>query len=102
MDRTPPMAVTASTPYNATTKALYGALKTVIAPQGGSTTYYYAQVPLGLAQRSRAIQAPVQASISFSQPRCYFARDYMVSTWFASDNSLRACAYYWDGRWLDG
>lgn len=94
--------VTASSPYNATQKALYGALKTVIAPQGGSTTYHYAQIPLDRAQRSCSVPTPVQTGVSFSHPRCYFTRDYTVITWFASDNSLRACAYYWNSRWLDG
>lgn len=94
--------VSASTPYNAGTKALYGALKTALNPLGGSTTYQYSELALDLAQRTHSVPAPVQAGVSFSLPRCYFAREYTLLTWFASDQSLRVCAYFWDGRWLDG
>ncbi|HEY1349467.1 MAG TPA: RHS repeat-associated core domain-containing protein [Ktedonobacteraceae bacterium] len=94
--------VSASVPYNADTKALYGALKTALNPLGGSTTYHYTHLSLALAQRACSVSAPVQAGVSFTLPRCSFARDYTLLTWFASDQSLRICAYFWDGRWLDG
>lgn len=92
--------VTADQPYNATTHAVYGALKTYTSPDGGSISYQYSSLTPTFSNRQVTLPPPVQSGVTFSQPLFYFADDYVAVTWFGSDNSMRVQAYWWDGQWL--
>lgn len=91
--------------YNANTKALYGALKTVTLPEGGVVTYHYGQQTLGLSSRQSAIDRPEKTGFTYSNPRFGFGRHYTTVTWYGvnSDSTqhvMHVFAYTWEGRWL--
>lgn len=92
--------VSAAAPFNETTHCLYGALKSLKTPGGGTITYQYDKVSPTLSSRNVTLTPPVQTGVTFSNPRFHFEARYVVTTWLGSDNSLRVSTNTWDGRWV--
>ncbi|MFL5384869.1 MAG: RHS repeat-associated core domain-containing protein [Longimicrobiaceae bacterium] len=93
--------VTRQAPFKASTGALYGSLRTVTPPEGGTVTFTYQQVKPALSARDTTVAAPVVGATTYGNPRFRFADGFVVSTWFAGGN-LAVVPYAWDGRWLAG
>jgi len=93
-------AVSATTPYNATTQCLYGALKSLTTAEGGTTTYTYTEVAAALSPLSVTMAPPVVSSVTMSQPLFYFEDLYVVATWLGSNNQMYVSTWIWDDRWL--
>ncbi len=97
--------VSATNLYNAATHALYGAMKAVMVPEGGTVTYHYSEYDLGLSDRQATVTIPVKTGYAFSQPRFSFADNFTVVTWYGEQAGganpiMQVTAYTWDGRWL--
>ena len=58
--------------------ALFGALKSVISPQGAIISYQYAEISLPHARRDMEIPRP---SGEWLRPRTYLGLDYVVVIW---------------------
>ena len=93
-------AVSLTTPFNAGTRRLYGALKHLTMPEGGIIAYDYAAIAPTLSSRTVNIQPPVQTGVTLSAPRFHFAPDFVVCTWLGSDSAMRVRTSWWDGRWI--
>lgn len=101
----PADGVSPSTPYDASTHALYGAMKTATLPEGGTATYHYGKYDLGLSNRQTTVSMPAKEGYVFSLPRFSFADSYTVVTWYGEQTGglnpiMQVTAYTWDGRWL--
>ncbi|WP_438044439.1 RHS repeat-associated core domain-containing protein [Sorangium sp. So ce128] len=96
--------VSATTLYDATHRALYGALKSVTLAEGGQVTYGYGEQQLGLSQRSAAVSAPSQPNTTYSRPRFAIADEHLALAWYGAvsggDPVLQLNAWRWSGRWL--
>lgn len=92
--------VSASSPFNATTQCLYGAIKQVTTANGGTVAYQYGAVSPALSTRSAPISPPVVSGVTFSSPCFHFQDAYVIATWLGSDTTLKLMAYTWDDRWV--
>jgi RHS repeat-associated protein len=88
--------VSASTVY--ADGALYGALKQIRLPAGGTLQYIYQQNTLTFANRSCAI-APAGGSNGWQQPVVYQSDHFTLVTWIVK-GVVQVQAYCWNGRWL--
>lgn len=89
--------------YQTTGTALsLGVMTQATTPEGGIVSYTYASagVTVGHSARDLVIAPPVKTGITYSQPRFYFAEDYVVATWLGSDAAVQVQAYAWQGRWI--
>ena len=80
--------------------ALFGALKSVISPQGATISYQYAEISLPHARRDMEIPHP---SGKWLHPRTYWGVDYVVVIWRGTGSKLgklHVSAYQWSGRWI--
>lgn len=75
--------------------ALYGAMKAVTLPGGGSLLYAYQAAALDYADRSLAITAPT----GWSDPQIYAGDDCMMVTWL-DGTTVHVMSYVWEGRWV--
>ncbi len=90
--------VSTSQPFNATTHALYGSVATVTLVEGGVVSFSYAQTgALQYAARKLVLTSPAPGP---TQPLFYFEDEYLVATWFGTDNNCWVMAYTWNGRWI--
>lgn len=92
--------VSATQPFDAANKALYGALKTVTFPEGGTATYQFSALSLGLSDRKMALAKPSKEGVTYSSPKFYFKSRYTLVSWKGSDDTFSLQSYVWDGRWL--
>jgi len=88
--------VTVTNPFNSTTKCLYGAIKQITTPGGGTISYQYGAVSPVLSTRACAIIPPAVGATTFSKPRFKFEDGFTVATWLGSDATLKLKAYSWD------
>jgi RHS repeat-associated protein len=94
--------VTRQAPFAADSGALYGSLRAVTLPEGGTVTFTYQRVRPALSSRDATLAAPVVGGTTYASPRFTFTdHGFVLSTWFAGGN-LAAVPYTWDGRWLAG
>ena len=79
--------------------ALYGVLKTVTLPEGGTHTYQYAKNAIASASRqSPAIVAP---STSYNSVKSFSGPGFNMFTWHdAQANTLALQIWMWDGKWI--
>ena len=82
------------------TDPAYGSIATVTTPAGGVNTYTYtANNDLDLCDRTKALAPPSGAT--YTQPRIWFEKDYVVVTWLSDNQQAQIMAYSWEGRWLE-
>ena len=79
------------------TSPSYGALTSIITVAGGEMAISYARPQPALAGRDIVLAAP---SAGDAEPRVFFGTDYAVALWRATDGSVHAVGYRWQGRWL--
>ena len=84
---------------NPDTGALYGALATVVKPQGETVQFSYASVELGGSDRSHVVVAP--DPIGWSDPHVTLGGDFVIVTW-QGDDELSVTVYEWMGSWVAG
>lgn len=80
--------------YYSTADTNPGALHSLVAAEGGVTTYTYTAKELTNCSRSLTIQAPLQGGT----PRVWFGSDYTVVVWYVS-GKIDVRLYTWIGRW---
>lgn len=98
--------VSATTIYNAPTQALYGALKMITLPEGGTVTFQYGKQTLPLCDLHVPISVPNSTGYTFSRPRFAFADDFVVALWYGEQAGganpiAQVVAWTWEGRWLE-
>jgi len=96
----PDDGVNPTTIFNPDKSALYGALKQVTLPLGGTVSLAYTSCTANFSNRELTATAPVVTGVTYSKPRFYFQDDFVITTWFGSDTTIGIQAYTWDGRWL--
>lgn len=90
--------VSATNPYDSSTKGLYGAIKSVLLTTGGTVGFEYTSVTPQYSARDVAIAPP---SATSTAPRVTLERDFALTTWLApGGTSLDVQLYTWDGRWI--
>lgn len=80
--------------------ALFGALKSMISPQGATTSYQYTELAIPNARRDLDIPRP---GGEWLHPRAYLGLDYAVVVWRGTGNKLgklQISVYQWLGRWV--
>lgn len=92
--------VSATNIYNSANGALYGAIKLVTLPAGGTLSYQYDEIQVGHSQRDITIAPPTVTRINFSKPRFYFETGYVMASWYGDNNTLALQIFTWDGRWI--
>lgn len=85
---------------NSSSGALYGAIRQITVPKGGTITYLYDSVIIGNSGRNVSADPPESPGVSYGNPRFYFEDDYSVITWYGNNSTLAVQTYFWDGRWL--
>jgi YD repeat-containing protein len=80
--------------------ATAGMMTGLTTPDGRQITFAYTPLVVGNSARSVSLPMPVASGLTFSQPRLWFERDYVVVTWLRSDSKAQILAYTWSGRWL--
>jgi RHS repeat-associated protein len=100
--QTPSDNVSAANIYNSAIGALYGAIKQVTLPGGGTVSYQYDEIQVGHSQRDISIAPPIVPGVNFSKPRFYFETGYVTASWYGDNNTLALQTYTWDGRWIPG
>ncbi|MGH2509814.1 MAG: hypothetical protein ACRDHZ_20740, partial [Ktedonobacteraceae bacterium] len=98
--------VSATTIYNAPTQALYGALKMITLPEGGTVTFQYGKQTLSRCDLHLPISPPSITGYTFSRPRFAFADDFVVALWYGEQAGganpiAQVVAWTWEGRWLE-
>lgn len=90
--------VSVAAPYSATTKGLYGSIKSVLLAEGGTATYTYADIAPQFSARDASVAPPAATA---KTPRVAIEADFAAMTWLdASNTSLTAQAQWWEGRWI--
>ncbi len=87
--------------FSKTNKALYGALKKVVAPLGATKTYFYSKNEIPKAKR--ALENVSIKPYWNNHAHTYFGSDYMVLTWFEpkeDGGDFHVSAYQWLGKWV--
>lgn len=85
--------------FNAKLGALYGAIKTVTTPEGGTISYNYAQKTIKNSKRDFKIDRP---DANWSDPKVFFGQDYTVISWKGSGpekDKVHISVYQWTGKW---
>ncbi len=80
--------------------ALFGALKSITAPQGATTSYQYTELTIPNAHRDLEIPRPGNA---WHQPLTYLGLDYVMVIWRGTgtkEHRIHVSAYQWLGRWV--
>jgi len=80
--------------------ALFGALKSITAPQGATTSYQYTELTIPNAHRDLDIPRPGNA---WQQPLTYLGPDYVVVIWRGTgtkEHQIHVSAYQWLGQWV--
>lgn len=80
--------------------ALFGALKSMTAPQGATTSYQYTELAIPNACRDLDIPRPGH---EWHHPLTYLGPDYAVVIWRGTgtkERQIHVSAYQWVGRWV--
>ncbi|EJN15965.1 hypothetical protein PMI42_00463 [Bradyrhizobium sp. YR681] len=81
-------------------RATSGMMTGLTTPDGRQVTFAYSPLVVGNSARSIPLPMPVASGLTFSLPRLWFERDYVVVIWLRSDSKAQIMAYTWSGRWL--
>ncbi|WP_233981136.1 RHS repeat domain-containing protein [Pectobacterium versatile] len=77
----------------------YGAMTSVVTPDGGEIDFEYQSVTPSNSCVSMTLTRPSKSGVTYSKPR-FWIKDYQfLVTWFGSDNSGVAQIYQWSGFW---